>query len=201
MRTWIIGDSIVKRAGGSNAHLNGGGQTIWSGFSGAKCTGLVHRISKMMYRSRYPTTIILHVGTNDIFYDKRGDLVKRVEENLVGLRQLLPQTRIIWSDIIVRLAYSQEKKKGAGKDTARAMNKRAHKVCRKKIGNAHVIVHSDILSPALRNIDSPVYQYDGTHPSDYGLLHFRQKLANALLYFNANPTAFCYPPGSADAHE
>ncbi len=146
MRTWVIGDSIVKRAGEVSTHLNGGGETLWLGLSGAKCTGLRHRISKRMYRNRFPTTIILHVGTNDIFHDTRKAIVKRVEQNLKDVRAILPFTRIIWSDVIVRLAYAEEKKKGAGKDTARAMNKRAHKVCREMITDAKVIVHSEILS-------------------------------------------------------
>ncbi len=197
MRTWVVGDSIVKRAGELNGNLNGGGATQFHGLSGAKCAGLRNRLGRLLYKHRFPTTIILHVGTNDIFYDKRGDIVKRVEQNIRDVRTLLPSTRIIWSDVIVRLAYAQEKNKGAGKDTVRAMNKRAHKVCREMIQNAKIIVHSDVLSPVLRNIDGPVYQYDCTHPSDLGLWHLRQKWSNALLYFNAHPSAFCYPPGAA----
>ena len=41
-RTWVIGDSIVKCAGESNVHLNGGGQTQWRGFPGVQSDGLAN---------------------------------------------------------------------------------------------------------------------------------------------------------------
>ncbi len=195
----MIGDSIVARAGSDNNQLHGGGQTIWKGLSGAKCVAVVNRLSRYLYRTPAPTTLIIHLGTNDIFKATTREIRDRVETNLKAVRALLPFCRIIWSDIIVRLAYAEEKVKGAGKRCVRSINKKAHKVCRRELlGNANVITYSDILSPEFRNIDGPVYTWDCTHPSEYGLLRLRQRLSNALSYFNAHPQAFSYPPGSAD---
>ena len=47
MRTWVIGDSIVARAGKNNIQLRGGGVVIWQGVGGAKCAGLVNRLTRL----------------------------------------------------------------------------------------------------------------------------------------------------------
>ena len=108
MRTWVIGDSIVARAGKNNIQLRGAGVVIWQGVGGAKCAGLVNRLTRILQREPFPTTVILHLGTNDIFKSSTWEINKRVRENLEGIRRLLPNTRMIWSDIIIRLEYADE---------------------------------------------------------------------------------------------
>ena len=200
MRTWVIGDSIINRAGKDQVQIHGGGKVLWNGLSGAHCVDLVGRVTRLMNNRRRaaPTTLIIHVGTNDIFTHPTWEIRRRVEENLTGLRALLPNTRLIWSDILLRLGYPEEEIDGAGKRNMRNINKWAHKICREKLGeNAYVIVHSGVFASHLRNLHGrPIYKYDCTHPSDFGLLLFRQNLSNALVHFNNQPNSKHYPPGA-----
>ena len=197
MRTWVIGDSIVARAGKNNIQLRGGGVVIWQGVGGAKCAGLVNRLTRLLRREPFPTTVILHLGTNDIFKSSTWEINKRVRENLEGIRRLLPNTRMIWSDIIIRLEYADERVARAGKDNMRNINKRAHSFLRKLDGDNKVVVHSGIFQSGRHHLDNhALFEYDCTHPTDWGLHCFRENLSNALIYFNQNPASFEYPPGS-----
>ncbi len=198
MRTWVVGDSIVARAGEHNPPLLGAGEVIWCGLSGAKCINVVHRLTELLRRKPFPTTVILHLGTNDIFRDPTWKIRKRVYENLKGVRNLLPNTRLIWSDILLRLEYSEQIHDGAGKRNMRNINKKAHKVCREKLGgNNKIIVHSGLFQSGRRRVqDRPIYVYDCTHPSNWGLRLLRQNWSDALVYFNQNPQAVDFPPGS-----
>ena len=135
----MLGDSIVARAGSEQQQIQGGGRTYWSGVSGARCAGLMNRISRLLQRRAFPTTLILHVGSNDILKSSNREIRSRVLENIRGLRALLPNTRIIWSDILVRLAYCDERVPGAGRRAMRNINKYAHVVCRSLVsGDNHV---------------------------------------------------------------
>ena len=128
MRTWAVGDSIVNRAAGqSNPQLNGDGVVLWKGLPGAKCAGVVNRLIRLLQKNPFPTTIILHLGTNNIFKGSQKEILKRLRENLLGIRKLLPNIRLIWSDVLVRVGYSEEQNAGAGKKVMRHINKAAHK--------------------------------------------------------------------------
>lgn len=51
---------------------------------------------------RYPSTIIIHIGSNDIFEDSTTLIRKQMMELLTTTRKLLP--RIIWSDMLPRFS-------------------------------------------------------------------------------------------------
>jgi hypothetical protein len=57
---------------------------------------------------------------------------------LEDIRNLLPDTRIIWSVIMMRLRYDGELNEGGGKASVINLNKKALNVV-KAIKNAHVI--------------------------------------------------------------
>ncbi len=194
MRTWIIGDSIVTGAGYRQYQLPGCGQTWWHGKSGGKLGDVINMIHEDMYHNPYPTNLIIHMGTNDIFKKSTAEIRKELEEVLLTIRELLPFTTIIWSDILPRLSYSEEKNEGAGKNSTININKRAHKVCRQMLhGNTHVIKHSQVFNPRYRNVDGPVFRYDSTHLSPKGYDLFRKTVQNAMAYFSQNPEGFEYP--------
>jgi len=198
MRTWIVGDSMVSRAGSSNLQLRGAGSVTWVGQGGARCNGVANRISRCLRSNPYPTTVIIHLGTNDIFHDKTWNIKKKVKENLSAVRNLLPNARLIWSDILVRLMYADEINDGAGKRNMRTINKRAHKIMREQLpGDNKVIVHSGIFQAGRRRVgNQQLFEYDCTHPTAFGLQLLRNNWSDALLYFNRNPQASAYPPGS-----
>ena len=191
MRTWVIGDSIINQAGDNDAQLPGGGVTLWKGTPGQKIAGLRNKVNRLLTRHPYPTTVILHVGTCDIFKDTTANIRNRVDENLNNIRNLLPNSRIIWSDILPRQFYQNEERAKAGKRCTININKEAHKICR-SLGNAHVIKTSRVFNPRV----SALFKFDGLHLSPHGYDCYRQLLGDALVYFNSNPNAFSYPPGN-----
>ncbi|XP_072019269.1 uncharacterized protein [Amphiura filiformis] len=139
-RTWIIGDSLVVWAGEGNTQLSGGGEVMWKGLSGGRMAAVDSRLYRLLRSRTRPTTVIIHLGTNDIFTSPLKDLKNRIEENLKSIRKMLPDTRIIWSDIITRLFYYGEKSKGSGIKCKNQANKFAHKII-KGLTNAHYVCH------------------------------------------------------------
>jgi len=197
-RIWLIGDSIVARAGEIDPYLPGVGNIFWKGVGGAKCAGVVNRLLRYLHRVAYPTTLIIHLGTNDIFNDPTWCIRDRVKSNLEEIRRLLPNTRLIWSDILVRLEYAEQMVDGAGKRNMRSINKRAHGILRKELeGDNKVVVHSGIFQSGRRYyMGKKLFQWDCTHPSPWGLECLRKTWSDALIYFSANPLAYDFPPGS-----
>ncbi len=198
MRTWVLGDSIVRSAGGFDNQLRGGGKVLWHGQSGARVEDIVPMLLDKLHHHPFPHILIIHVGTNNILEETISSLRKKVTEALTTIRQHLPFTKIIWSDILPRLGYSKEKTPRGGKTCTININKRAHTVCKSKAmgGNAYVVSHSMVFNPKYRNVDGPIFKYDCTHLTHKGNDLFRRTLSNALRYFNSNPGDFCYPPGS-----
>jgi lysophospholipase L1-like esterase len=174
---------------GRNVQLAGGGEVTWRGHGGARIGGLRSMLNFCLNRKRYPTTIVIHLGSNDIFNDTTANIRGRVEENLKMVRQLFPQTRIIWSDIIFRAFYMGEESKKAGRRCATNINRFARKVCL-SIPNTYFICHSHVFKPSNQSL----YAYDGVHLSEKGKELLLANWAGGLSYLNRNPTANAYPP-------
>ena len=172
--------------------------TIYRGLSGAKCRGVVNRVIRLLREYPAPANLIIHLGTNDIFKDTRKNIKEKVKENLEGIRRLLPNTTLIWSDILIRLAYADQKNKGAGKRNMRGINKYAHQVLRKKIsGDNKVVVHSHIFQAGRTYYQgAKLFEWDSTHPNDWGLACIRKNWMDALAHFNSSPQSYDFPPGS-----
>ncbi len=184
-----MGDSIVKWAGEGSFQLQGGGETVWLGWSGLRLKGFSDRVRQELYHNPRPTTLIIHVGTNDIFRTKCKVARKRIRDNLQDIRNMLPQTRIIWSEILPRLFYYRERRAGAGNSVRDKLNTHAQKVCMEVI-HGKIIWHGDLF-PAFCH---EYYRYDGVHLEGQGNFRLIQNFENALLYFNAFPSAFEFPP-------
>ena len=187
MRTLVIGDSIVKRLAARRVQLKGGGQVTWSGFPGGHLHELRGFLSGVLHKRRFPTTIIIHLGTNDIFHVKSAIIRSQVEENLVSLRHMYPNTRLIWSDILPRTFYLHEERPGAGKRATISVNNHAHAVCR-RLDNTYFIRHSHVFAPS----DHTLY-VDVVHLSGKGKDQLLNNWANGLCYFNNNPGEKGFP--------
>ena len=148
-----------------------------------------YRVRRLLNRNPGPAILILHCGTNDILNMKSKDLRKVIRENLRDLRRLLPDTKIIWSEILPRLFYYGEREMGAGLRTTTKINRHAKQICF-EIGNAHVIRHQELFPPSAYQF----FRYDGVHLSVVGNIRFRQNLENALQYFSSFPYYLTFPP-------
>ena len=59
----------MRRAGKYDAQLTGGGIVKWWGYSGAASSELLEKIQKLLeVKEPYPTTLIIHIGPNDIIF-------------------------------------------------------------------------------------------------------------------------------------
>ena len=184
-----MGDSIIKWAGQGQYQLQGGGETVWQGVGGARLVDVKTRVQHHLRRNPRPTTLILHLGTNDIFAEPWGTVRRRMNEILHDLRNMLPGVRIIWSDVLPRLFYYGESSRGAGNRFRVKLNRYAHHVCL-QLHDMHVIRHDELF---------PAYSYglfrrDGLHLSERGIGTFIQNLENGLLFFNQFPNTFMFPP-------
>ena len=142
-------------------------------------------------RSPVPNIVVIHLGTNDLFSIPVKEIRGRLEEGLLGLREMLPHTCIIWSDILLRLFYYGEHQPGVGRRNVAALNKYAHRVC-KRLGNAHAIRHSHIINPSRQT----AYWRDGLHLSPMGNKLFCCNILTALSFFATHPNALLFPPPS-----
>jgi lysophospholipase L1-like esterase len=186
MITWIIGDSIINWAGENQMQLQGGGRVIWNGIGGARIAGVCNRLNRCLKNQMpCPSSIILHLGTNDIFAAPIHIIRQRIEQNLLAIRNLFPLTRIIWSLILPRFSYRGEARKGAGNACARNINMHAIRFG-KSMSNVHVISHTNLFSKDL-------FKKDGVHLKPEGLTRFRLHFESALIFFNGNPDAYQFP--------
>ncbi len=183
-----MGDSIIRWTGKNQPHLEGGGTVTWKGFSGAKLQGLCHRIMGHIGQNRFPTTIVIALGTNNIFRDPLGKIIHTLKSELKAVRRLLPHTRLIWSDVLPRREYVGERKKNAGKRCTVDINKNGREVLQ-KWGNTHAIWQSHIFNPKREELF-----FDKVHLSDEGKQAFIDHLERALVYFNTFPSRFEFPP-------
>ena len=179
----------MKWAGTGEFQLQGGGFTQWFGVGGLTWDGFNEHIRDCLRQYPCPTTLIIHLGTNDIFGAPLGDVRKRIRDQLHETRNILPFTRIIWSDILPRLFYHGELRAGAGERDRSKLNKCGRKACLEAI-QGHVIKYKDLFP----RFHHHLYRWDGIHLSKQGNLVFRQHLENSLLYFNEFPSAFQFPP-------
>ena len=190
MRTVVIGDSMVRRVAARKVQLAGGGFTMYFGEGGAKIGGLREMTIRNLSRRRMPTTLIIHIGTNDIFLDSIGAIRYRIEENVMSVRKLLPHKRIIWSNILPHAIYlkKNQESKGAGKRCTLNLNKFAHNLCM-KIPNMRYIQHQNFSFT-----DRSLFYWDSVHLSDKGYKLLLANWSNGLVFLNAHSDALGYSP-------
>ena len=188
VRTWIVGDSIINWAGQRQPQLGGAGMVFWSGIGGARIAGVANRLKRCLNKRPFPTTLILHLGTNDIFASHIHEIRQRVEATLSDVRNLLPSTRILWSKILPRCYFHNGHRRGAGPRAARNINKYATRIAR-NMPNTHVISHAQLFPVSAHQL----FRFDGLHLSEEGLTLFRSHLETAINFFNMCPEELEYP--------
>ena len=188
----MLGDSLVFWAGKERDQLQGGGVVKWRGKRGGHFSDVVSTLVYCLSKKSYPTTIIIHTGTNNILNKRTNKYILRqiIPAMLLSIRNILPLTRIIWSDILPRMSYGEENPgSGAGKRVANFINNQAQKAIH-SMGNACFISHKDLFSPPTYRL----FRGDGLHLNDAGLIVFRMSFSEALCYFNSHPGAKAFPP-------
>ena len=190
-RTWIVGDSYVQRAGKGSPQLQGCGRVTWLGLGGDHVVPLLDRVRGLLRSEPLPHTIVVHVGSNDIFAMSKKELCEAVELLLKRLRRMLPGCRLIWSQVLPRLFWYGERVPGAGEKVRKEVNRCAYATCKALSGDNRVIFHHGI-----NGRDHSLFERrDGIHLSSKGFWVFRDQIRGAIRYFNAAPKSLIgYPP-------
>ena len=140
----IIGDSIVRWAGGGHLHVPMAVE--WLGRSGAHICDIPSMLAAR--RGPEPIMLLLHIGTNDLVDVDEFCLRQRILTLIQSCTALYPNAILIWSCILPRVFYFGARSQAALEKKRRAVNRWAKKQCT-KIGG-HYLPHLS-LSGATRH--------------------------------------------------
>ena len=131
MQVWIVGDSMVhwaaaralKHRDGLQLGLGQGFWLSWKGKRGAHMKETFNKLSeKLQVASTKPHVILLHIGTNDLGSTPFHELRNSLKEGLEVIWIIVPQARIIWSDVIPRRYYASARSSGRVDKLRRKLN-------------------------------------------------------------------------------
>ena len=74
-------------------------------------------VSRAMRDVPPPTMILIYLGSNDIGTIKTFNLIENIETDILRLKLLFPNCRIIWSELLLR-RYWHNAKKGTALEKA-----------------------------------------------------------------------------------
>lgn len=111
-----MGSSIIKhaflaamlRTGGINLGLERLGIKIWwQGYAGLKFTDLKKKVMYLTRLEEAPDFLVIHCGRNDLDDPDwpLAELIEHMSESITSLAELLPKTKLVWSQILPRKSY------------------------------------------------------------------------------------------------
>ena len=130
-----------------------------------------------------PSYLIIQLGSNGLGKGKSCGLIIDIGR----IRLLLPNTRIIWSEILMRRYWHVAK--GDGKIIEK-IRKRVNCAVNNLIKNEG---HYGIKHPNIRASEIELYRFDGTHFSDIGNDIYLNNLQGALETFITSPNTKSFP--------
>ena len=89
-----------------------------------------NRINNNEYQK--PNCVILHCGGNDLMAMKTIEMRKKLKQVLLNLKELFPDTKVLYSEILPRQDYWYQLSTGAGEKTRRKFNKDTRALAKKK---------------------------------------------------------------------
>jgi hypothetical protein len=144
-------------------------------------------IDLTLRKSPPPSFIIIQLGSNDLGLTKSWQLFTDIECDLLRLRTLLPDVRIIWSDMLQR-RYWHNATDGKAMERVR---KRVNFLVRNLVLSfgGCVIHHCNIRA---REIN--LFRCDGTHLSNLGIDIYLNNIQGALERFLSFEGSLVFPP-------
>ncbi|CAG2231803.1 unnamed protein product [Mytilus edulis] len=167
---WFVGSSIVywaqtnakTRYGGPNIGLQSRGVYIrWFGKRGMLWNDFNAKVSHAVDKFSPPAMIVIQLGSNDLVKVKTLELIQNIERDILRLHLLLPNTRIVWSEMLMRRYWH-----GAtdGKAIERSRKRVNSAINNYALNDGHCVIQH----PNIRAREMNLYRYDGTHLSDIG---------------------------------
>ena len=93
------------------------------------------KVSDLAHTNNHPDEIILHAGGNDLASVTLKDLMETIKKDLTSISQLLPNTKIIWSDVLPRRSYRGAQSSAKVERSRKALNSAIRKHV-KELGGA-----------------------------------------------------------------
>ncbi|KAL8206465.1 UNVERIFIED_CONTAM: hypothetical protein K2H54_004529 [Gekko kuhli] len=186
-RVWICGQSVVvsaeKQASGAGAGSQLGLEEDvlleWHGQEGLTWTQLVPLLRRLAAQGQAPDVLVVHLGERDLEGNCGAQLTGTIRKELELVKELSPQVRILWSNLLPR-------RRGSGKANSRSVTRtrkvnRARTVVNLEMGafvatlGGAVIEHQAILHT------DPDFYADGDNLSCRGLDLFLEDVKNGIL--------------------
>lgn len=165
---WIVGSSIVKRAGIA-ARTRQGGKKLnlpnasvwWQGYGGMKLHDLIPKLKSLQKYEDKPNIIIIHCGANNIGHIPIKRLLHLLRNTLEEVVNMFPQTKIIWSCTLPRHSWRFSNK-------VRAMEKARCRLDRAAIAYITSQRGSFIKHSQFNTKPTQLFEADGVHLSPLG---------------------------------
>ena len=163
---------------------------VWRGAPGACLVNLAQRLEAIASANAKgradPDVMVIHLGGNDLGNTPLHIMRGALEEAIGMVGRLFPCCRIIWSEILPRVTYTNTGDQGCLEVARKAMNRQARGLMGRCGG--HVIAHPDIGWKK-----GELFRGDGVHLSDRGNVLFIADLSEGLSLFHLYPLVFKYP--------
>ena len=156
----MIGSSIVYWASRRAAGRAGGPHpTIhWFGKRGMKWGELIPSIKRELLSYSIPDVLLIQLGSNDIGEIKGKELIELVRLDILCLRTLFPNLKIVWSEILPRRYWHVARNQVAVDNTRKRVNAVVKQIILNDFKNACVIRH-----PNIKVSEMTLFRYDGVH--------------------------------------
>lgn len=192
-RIWIVGSSIIYwaarcaliREGGPGLNLEPA-DLVWKGTRGMRWAELQPRIDGLLETCIRPTTLIVHLGGNDLVDCSCLCFVRMVQDTLLTLRAALPDVMLVWSDILTRQFYKGARCQKAMDNKRKEINRKCRGLFIRAGGRA-------IRHPLIQWKQNDLFRNDGVHLSDAGNAIFLDTMQQAIETFISSG-AVSYPP-------
>lgn len=183
---WVVGSSIVKWASCHAWKYHKGGTQLdlkrhyaslfWQGKRGMRWNQVYSCVKHLLEFEQKPDILILHCSGNDLGQINTLTLRHRILSTIKKLRQELPDTFLVWSQILPRLKWRFE------------LNHRAIERVRKRINSyvAKQVIQLGggyIRYPEISEMSKGLFAQDGVHLSFMGNELFLYRLQQAIQTF------------------
>eukprot|EP00105_Crassostrea_gigas_P009786 XP_011424869.1 PREDICTED: uncharacterized protein LOC105326498 isoform X2 [Crassostrea gigas] len=186
IEAWFVVSSIVKKAfvaaRDSPGGVSLGPQRLginmwWQGKGGMIWTDMYKKIKTLLKVNDKPQYLIMHCAANDMGKTKLKELIENVNTTLGKIQLLLPDTNIIWSQLLPRRKWRYS-------EDVNAMNK---SLIRLKCSIAAKLVRNGggyIEYPDIKPNDELLFDRDGVHLSEKGTEIFLNTICAAIEQFS-----------------
>ena len=187
---WFLGHSLIRRLSEyvRDNQLPMPFKPVWNGTSGSG----VHRARReFLYMVRTmpePHMVVLHTGGNDLASMSAGCLRHRLTELLTLIQAALPNTIVVWSDMLPRISYRYAHNSDSVDAARETVNRYVRGYMAKN--NMRAIRHS-----AVTRADTLLFLPDGVHLSDLGNQLFQRELWYSISTFQKSNLRVCHPSG------